>query len=199
MDRHLTQSDVREFLLKKYELLRDFPEGIEMEKLKALLVRMGWVGTEIAVEKDISYSKNEIGDAISWMEKLDGDHVITRGIMVAGAGVNLDILDAFDSEMDWVHIQAQRLLQHVESRRSKSLTSYTTEINDQQIFAEKSAVSVFFSRYARRHGDLRFINTAFKLNEWLMTDYRRIQGLDHQVRFLLALAEQENSAKELLA
>ena len=41
--------------------------------------------------------------------------------------MNLDILDAFDSDMEWVRVQAQRLLQHVESRRSKSLTNFKTE------------------------------------------------------------------------
>jgi len=199
VDRHLTPSDVREFLLKEYEVLRDSAAGGELAALTSFLARLGWVESESVTEEDLSYSESDINDAINWMERLESDNVIKGGVAVVGAGMNLDILDAFDLDMEWVGVQAQRLLQHVESRRSKSLTNFKTEINAQQIFAERTALSVFFSRYARRHGDLRFINTAFKLNEWLMVDYRRIQGQDLKIRFLLALAEQENSAKELLA
>jgi len=199
MDRHLTQTDVRELLLKEYELLRDSAAGGELAALTALLARLGWIASESVVEEEFGYTENEISDAIHWMERLGSDNVIKGGVAVVGVGMNLDILDAFDSEMEWVRVQAKRLLQHVESRRSKSLTNYSTEINAQQIFAERSAISFFFSRFAKRHGDLRFINSAFKLNEWLLVDYRRIQGQDLKMRFLLALAEQEISAKELLA
>lgn len=199
IDRHLTPSDVRDFLLKEFEVFRDFTAGGELAALTALLARLGWVKSESVTEEDLSNSENDINDAINWMERLGTDNVTKGGVAVIGAGMNLDILDAFDSDMEWVGVQAQRLLQHVESRRSKSLTKFTTEINAQQIFAERTAVSVFFSLYARRHCDLRFINTAFKLNEWLMADYRRNQAQDLKMRFLLALAEQENSARELLA
>lgn len=197
-DRHLTQSDVREFLLKEYELLRDSSADRELTKLTALLARLGWMESESVAEEEFGYSDNEINDAINWMERFGSNDFIKSGVAVVSAGMNLDILDAFDSQMEWVRVQAQRLLQHVESRRSKSLTNFTTEINVQQIFTERTTVSVFFSRYARRHSDLRFINTAFKLNEWLIMDYRQIKEQDLKLRFLMALAEQENSAKELL-
>jgi len=199
VDRHLTPSGVREFLLKEFELIRDSAADRELTSLTTLLARLGWIEAESVVEEEFGYSENQISGAISWMERLGSDYVITRGVAVTGTGVNLDILDAFDAQMEWVRVQAQRLLQHAENRRSKSLINYTTEINTQQIFAERAAVSTFFSRFARRHSDLRFINTAFKFNEWLMADYRRIQGFDQKARFLLALAEQEYGAKELLA
>jgi hypothetical protein len=198
LDRHLTALGVREFLLKEYELLRGFSSYGEFSKLSALLVQLGWITLEKVVENDNEYAEDEISDAINWMKRLRNENVIAKGVAATGIGRNLEILDTFDSKMDWIQIQAQRLLQHVESRRSKSLAKFTEEINASRIFIEKTDVSVFFSRYARRHLDLRFINTAFKLNEWLKADYRRTKGQDQKICFLIALAEQENSAKELL-
>jgi len=63
---------------------------------------------------------------------------------------------------------------------------------------EKIAMAIFFSCYARRHEDLRFLNAAFKLNEWLASDYKKMKGTALRLYFLKALAEQEISAKELL-
>jgi len=60
------------------------------------------------------------------------------------------------------------------------------------------SVAVLFARAARRRGDLRFLNAAFKLNDWAYPVHRRIRPGPRLARYLLSLAEQETAVSEEL-
>jgi hypothetical protein len=202
-DKHLTQDDVRRFLVSEYQTFiesQSAPEELytNLERVGALLAKLGWIemGNQQILDEIKLFS--HIDAAERWMEKLYGSHVISQGVVMVGAGENLDILDSQGTQEEFVRSEADRLLRHVENRRRKSLGQFTESLDQQKNFKEKTEIAIFFSRYAQRHNDLRFLNAAFKLNEWLMVEYRKVQDTQLRIAFLLALAEQEISAQELL-
>jgi hypothetical protein len=203
-DRHLTQDGVRRFLVSEYQTFiegHSAPEDLysNLERVGALLAKLGWI--EMGNQKildEIKLISSHIDAAERWLEKLYGSHVVSQGVVMVGAGENLDILDSHNTREDFVRSEADRLLRHVENRRRKSLGQFSESLDQQENFKEKTEIAVFFNRYAQRHNDLRFLNAAFKLNEWLMIDYRKVQDSQLRTAFLLALAEQEISAQELL-
>jgi hypothetical protein len=202
-DKHLTQNDVRRFLVSEYQTFiegQSAPEElyINMERVGALLAKLGWIemGNQQILDEIKSISHIDIAER--WMEKLYGSHVISQGVVMIGAGENLDILDSYGTREDFVRSEADRLLRHMENRRRNSLGDFNENLDEQGIFKEKTDHAIFFSRYALNHNDLRFLNAALKLNEWLMVAYRKVQDNQLRIAFLLALAEQEISAQELL-
>jgi hypothetical protein len=202
-DRHLTQEDVRSFLVSEFQAILEVgPASMDghpgLGRIGVLLANLGWV------EKDAHHVPDEINTIIDldaafrWMEKLYGVPVISRNVVMTGVGENLEILDSQRTQESFVGSEAERLLRHVEYRRRRSLSEFSEDLDSQQIIKEKANLSIFFSRRAMRHNDLRYLNAAFKLNEWLMGAYRKMQGTELRTRFLLALAEQENTAQEML-
>jgi hypothetical protein len=87
----------------------------------------------------------------------------------------------------------------VEVKRQNALRKFSPILPTEAQWLERCDVSILFSRIARRRGDLRFLNAAFKMNEWYLKELRSLNMDTVQVRLLLALAEQELSAGELLA
>ena len=202
-DRHLTQEDIRRFLVSEYQAITGEEPSHEifdsnLDRIGALLTKLGWIDAE----KDHSVGEidsiSHIDAAELWMERLYGGHVISQNVVVVDTGKNLDVLDSHSSQEDFVRSEAERLLRHVENRRKKSLSQFSDNLDEQDAFKEKAELAFFFSRYAKRHSDLRFLNAAFKLNEWLMGSYRKVHDKQLREKFLLALAEQENSVVELL-
>jgi hypothetical protein len=86
----------------------------------------------------------------------------------------------------------------VEVKREKALRKFARETSTEQQWMERCNISILFSRSARRRKDLRFLNTALKMNEWYLREARKMRTDHCAVRFLTALAEQEISARELL-
>lgn len=203
LDRHLTQDDVRKFLVTEYQAILDRQVGADishddLDRLGALLAKLGWIDADSPQYTEEMDSLSHIDGAELWMEKLYSGHVISRGVVMPGTGENLDILDFHGSREEFVQIEAERLLRHVENRRAKSLNQFSEDMDSRQVFKEKVDILFFFSRYALRHHDPRFLNSAFKLTEWLMDSYRKIKDDQLCALFLLALAQQEQSAGELL-
>jgi hypothetical protein len=85
---------------------------------------------------------------------------------------------------------AELLLRHVEIRRRGGLPVAGLAWSAGEAWIERHAVAVFFSRQARRSGDLRLLNAALKLNDWAFRRRRAACGED-AAWFLWALAEQE--------
>jgi hypothetical protein len=202
-DKHLNRENVRRFLVSEYqailqeELLAENGDA-NLDRIGALLVNLGWIDTGKNQSMGEMESISDVNDAELWMGRLFDGHAISRNVVMVGAGENLDTLDSHRSQEDFIRSEAERLLRHVENRRKKSLSQFSENLDKQQIFNEKAELAIFFSRYAKRHSDLRFLNAAFKLNEWLMGSYRKFHDKRSHAMFLLALAEQENSAGELL-
>lgn len=202
-DRHLTQEDVRRFLVSEYQTIVGGKAAVgnlhsDLDVVGALLAKLGWINAENQQFMEEMVSISHVDAAELWMERLYGSHVISQGMVIVGAGKNLDILDSQSSREKFVRSEADLLLSHVENRRRKSLSQFSESLDEQQIFEERSDLTIFFSHYALRHNDLRFLNAVFKLNEWLMSAYRKVKDTQMRAVFLLSLAEQENSARGLL-
>ena len=140
-------------------------------------------------------------EARAWARRCPEGRVIRKGTLVAGSGRSLSRLDELDADdtRDFVDRNAERLLLHVESRRRQSLRDFEPAAAHSSAWIERHDVVVFFSRRARRRGDLRFLNAAFKLNDWAYPAHRRSPPAAQLARYLLALAEQERAAREVLA
>jgi len=70
-------------------------------------------------------------------------------------------------------------------------------LSPEDMIQEGLRISILFSRVSRRHHDLRFLNTAFKMNDW---NYPIIKSAHTQkllIIYLLALTEQEISSVEM--
>jgi hypothetical protein len=199
----MTKADTRKFLLAEYssQISREGNVSMdpELTRVGVLLGKLGWMKTGKIEGAIPAYLTADIENAVKWMEDLPYGIVISKGIIVPGAGRNLDILDFQSNREEFVRMESEKLLRHVESRRKRSLDQFTVDLDAWQILGEKIGISVFFSRHALRCGDLRFINAAFKLNEWLMDSHRRFRKNILRALFLVALAEQETCAAELLA
>jgi len=200
---HLSQQKIKKFILEQYQFMAEKVEKENKDKdifhqLTWLLAQLGWVSSISQPAETQQYSSEDYKLAETWFEGLYGAPVINKGVLVAGAGKHLDILDEKEAQIKFVRQQAEYLLRHIESRRRKSMQRFAEPLNGQAMLEEKIAMAIFFSCYARRHEDLRFLNAAFKLNEWLASDYKKMKGTALRLYFLKALAEQEISAKELL-
>lgn len=201
---HLSAREVKAFLLANFTRLSEKANstgGSEFEicRLRHLLGALGWIKADEALHPDHLYTALDLTEAQDWVARLPDGHCLRGGVLVPGIGKFLDRLDEQGLAAERVDEEAERLLKHIETRRQKSITRFTEEMSARENLKERIDVSIFLSRYARRHSDLRFINTAFKLNEWLVREYRAIKKAGLEAAFLLALAEQESSAQEWMA
>jgi hypothetical protein len=89
----------------------------------------------------------------------------------------------------------EKLLKHVEVKREHALQKFTQKIPAEQQWLERCDISILFSHTARRWHDLRFLNTALKMNEWYINELGRTSSDLCAARLLIALAEQELSAR----
>ncbi len=131
----------------------------------------------------------------SGFKDMSTENCFVRGALRLGCGRYLDALSSTGEEAD---ASVESLLRHVEVKRQRALRKFTRELADEAQWLERCDVSILFSRFARRRHDLRFLNAAFKMNEWYLKEIRGASGVV-QARQLVALAEQELSAQELLA
>jgi hypothetical protein len=92
----------------------------------------------------------------------------------------------------------EHLLRHVEVKRKKCFITGVEYRTTDHIWQQRHDVSILFCRYAIRHHDLRFLNAAFKLNDWAFRHYQHAKPSAAKSSYLAALQEQELAAKELL-
>lgn len=156
------------------------------------------MGGESGIEDEEPVSRQEIEKSRGWVQALGETHAIKRGVIIPGVGKHLDILDEEQEGTDFVHKELESFLRHVETKRRRSITEFSEVLSEQQKLYERICISVLFSRHARRNNDPRFLNAAFKLNEWLISSYQKMKDDYLRSFLLLALAEQEFSAKELI-
>ena len=135
-----------------------------------------------------------------WRSHLAGDKIISRAVVAVGAGIFLDWLaDSKKQTSQRFYLDnLELLLRHVEVKRKHALKQFDKEISPDQIWMERHSVAILFCRHARRTKDLRFLNAALKLNDWALQHYKHGISLSLKARYLLAVAEQEYSAQELL-
>jgi hypothetical protein len=133
-----------------------------------------------------------------WHQSLNDGRVIDRSGMAPGTGrMLLSILDDPGQHMAFLHTELERLLRHVEIKRQAAL-ELAGEYDTETQWLERHAVAILFSRTARHQDDLRYLNTALKLNDWAFPSHRRLRSGAQLERYLWSLVEQELSWKALL-
>jgi hypothetical protein len=128
-------------------------------------------------------------------EEMSVESCFAHGVLQPGCGRYLDALSSSGTQADAL---IEGLLRHVEVKRQNALRKFSPILSTQAGWLERCDISILFSRFARRRGDLRFLNAALKMNEWYLKESHGASETV-QARLLLALAEQELSAQELLA
>jgi hypothetical protein len=202
----IREEEIKNYCLKELDQINaahDKPQSVirDMELAVTLLHNLEWF--EVEKKGDTGgFSKDNpsAAEIREWKELLKTRHVLQKGMMMPGGSYYLDLLDGEnDKEIKLiVRSNLERILKHVEVMRRKSLSSYSTGLSHNQLWLERYDTGILFSRYARRHNDLRFLNTALKLNDWFLTKKPGGLPLECRSRLLLSLCEQEFSAKEML-
>lgn len=202
-DESVNANEVREYVMEHYaRLTRSGMAGEaldqELTRLEQLLLQLGWIKS--GARREISEEIREKGDwqGYNWLAE---DACFSKDGLEPGCGQFLDWMEASTEQENGqlVSDNLENLLRHVEVKREKSLRKFTREITDGQKILERCDISILFSRTARRRHDLRFLNAALKMNEWFMRELKHASNDVCMSRLLIALAEGEISARELLA
>ena len=202
-DRRPSASEIDDFVLKKYHSLKHKPyvaEDIlsELVELKNNLVYLGWIEQDDAVRADTN-RRNIRSTVYQWVENLSNGKIIDHGIIATSAGANLDWLDDNGEDLNgFTSTSIEALLKFVEVKRKKALKAFSRELTSDERIQEGLRISMLLSRASRRRGDLRFINTAFKMNDWYYPILKSSRTEKYLIDYLLALTEQEKSAAEML-
>lgn len=204
-DGYLTSAEIKTFVLKKYYSIRQKEPKAELmlsdlERVKDNLITLGWIeGKKVIPNQKQGTNKKISPEAVEWVNCLEDGKVINQGIVANGTGVNLDLLDECSEDLKGFTAEVlESLLKHVEVKRKKALKTFSQDFSDGNMLLEGAAISILFSRAARRHMDLRFLNAALKINDWYYPKVRIAVDGKTLIYYLLALTEQEISAVELL-
>jgi hypothetical protein len=97
---------------------------------------------------------------------------------------------------DLLHV-AEQLLLHVEVKRKASLRA-AYSATAMEAWGEKLSIAIFFCHVAQKQNDLRFLNTALKINDWAYRFFRERMIPPQASIFIASLQEQESSMEGLL-
>ena len=131
-----------------------------------------------------------------WLDSLSGGKIITRNRIISRSGKYLLFWINQSTNEKRLEENMEDLLRHVEVKRKDSLL-INPHAKSSEAWLEKHTVSIAFSVYARKTHDFRFLNAAFKLNDWAYPNHKRQPVGRQLIRYLWALAEAETSAREL--
>lgn len=201
MESHLDPETIRSFLLKSLDMLNQVNERVKLEQdlhhLVSILCDLGWID-QIGHEHDVFASNTAADhDIIEWRKNLESDLVIHKNFIVVKSGFFLEIFDSSDQN-DFVEKNMEALLRHVEIFRRDCFPEFFPSLQEEQAWLERLDILILFSRYARRHRDLRFLNAALKIHDFWFKTFAKRSSCQCLARFAVSLAEQELSAKELL-
>lgn len=103
---------------------------------------------------------------------------------------------------EWLSRELERLLRHIEVKKKHCLSPIIPAAGPSEEWIEKHRMAILLAKQARRSHDLRFLNTALKLNEWAYQSNtgKKVQRTGpNLVVFVRALLEQEAACKDLLS
>jgi hypothetical protein len=203
MEGFMSPEEIKAMILKGVSELR-IPDNAdaklqkEMNDLKTLLRQLDWLKED---QIDLAEAGTLPKPNESWRALLVQGRIFDKqGWQAGSADKLLCLLEESDPSIQQAfHQTMEALLRHVEVKRQKSLRKFQLPLTRPQQRLERHAISILFSRYARQKSDLRFLNAALKMNEWFAQHDRKFAYALERVRRLRALAEQELSARELLA
>ena len=205
LDKSLTSEEIQKFVLKKYTKIccdqKQPKETIKvLSEIQDNLNFLKW--TEVCEKFQVlnpDQKMESMKEALNWVNELVNGRVINRGIVAKGSGYYLDYLDVNVPQKNKFVIDSMEiLLKHVEVKRKKTLNSLPSETPYSQTLIEVAALSLLFSRFAKRHTDLRFLNASFKINDWCFSKFQKLECGKPIIYYLYALTEQERCAVEML-
>ena len=138
--------------------------------------------------------QNRLHSARTWLADCTHKGVVSKSVVKRDAGKMLDTIRSHANEPTELKPHLEKLLRHVEVRRERCLTDFdppTATLSDR--WRQLLDVAILFSRYARQHRDIRFLNAALKLGDWALDGGAERLGPEIDARLLLSLAEQEAS------
>lgn len=203
LDRSVNEDEIHAYVMERYARLNrpgtvDASLDREITELENRLMQLNWIGQTTG--RTISEQPQDRRDWQGYNWLAEGNCFGKNGLE-PGCGQFLDWMDenADASSRRETNELLERLMRQVEVKREKALRKFARETSAEQQWMERCDISILFSRTARRRKDLRFLNTALKMNEWYLREAGKLRTDHCAVRFLTALAEQEISARELLA
>jgi len=196
--------EIKDFVLKKYFGLNLKAIEIknlqrELQELNDNLINLGWIERKKVVQNDTySHKKNLTLNAVLWSKNLENGRVINQGIITKDTGESLDFLDESRKDLKGFTSKAiETLLKLMEVKRKKALKAFSQDLSPEDMIQEGLRISILFSRVSRRHHDLRFLNAAFKMNDWYYPIIKSAHTQKLLIIYLLALTEQEISSVEM--
>ncbi|NPV39795.1 MAG: hypothetical protein HPY72_00420 [Anaerolineae bacterium] len=202
LDRSVKEDEIRAYVMERYARLNrpgavDASLDREITELENRLMQLNWIGQ--TANRTISEQPQNRHDWQGYNWLAEGNCFGKNGLE-PGCGQFLDWMDenADTGSRRETDELLEKLMRQVEVKREKALRKFAREISAEQQWMERCDISILFSRTARRRKDLRFLNTALKMNEWYLREAGKLRTDHCTVRFLTALAEQEISARELL-
>ncbi|MBT3670856.1 MAG: hypothetical protein HN547_11550 [Chloroflexi bacterium] len=144
---------------------------------------------------DLEYE--EVGD---WIEVLPKKRVIGfKGFFPRTGEMMLWLIENKPNEyIRFFDSQIETLLRIIEIKKQKALVHNQTGYK-QYLEPDRQLLSILLSRISRETKDIRFLNTALKMNDWSYPFYRRENTSPDLINYLLAVAEAEYSVKVLLS
>lgn len=137
-------------------------------------------------------------EVAAWLKSLPEGKAFDKGVVRAGMARCMDALEAAgDTREPLVDETLERVLRHIEIKRRKSLSQFDPQLSSSNTWIERCYTQVWFSRAARRRRDLRLLNAALKLQDWLIQAYRPTWPETLRVHTLYAVAETEEAFAEI--
>lgn len=156
---------------------------------------------------EISYVESasaKLAQSIKWAEGLCSAELVSKGGLQQGAGYWMERLLSDETAVykEWLSRELERLLRHIEVKKKHCLSPIIPAAGPSEEWIEKHRIAILLAKQARRSHDLRFLNTALKLNEWAYQSNtgKKVQRTGpNLVVFVRALLEQEAACKDLLS
>ena len=205
-DFYLDSEEIRFFLISQ---ISNFGKlQIEDEEMRQVILKIhenlsafAWVEADQIMEKSLAANQGEVKRVQHFQSWNPNDeNIVSHGVVKAGCCSVIEqmIFHGTKKEQQIADDQMERLLKHVEVRRKNALKLFDPELSKEEIWLERHAVSALFSIYARKVGDLRFLNASMKMNDWYFRRYENKPLDQEKAQYLLSLTEQERSATELI-
>jgi hypothetical protein len=202
--------EIKNFVLRRYasavKVLATLDENDKTEisqdlwQVYEIMLVLGWVKLQKNLFNAYSSKKQvSLSELTAWKNDLCEGKVIHSGKVKSGAGFYLDQADLNEAVFhdSFISENLASILKHIETRRDESLQDFDPFVDGECLWFERLDIVILLARAARRKKDPRFLNAVLKLNDWYFSKLRRKSTQPEMIRFLLALAEQELTFKEL--
>jgi len=204
----ITAEAIKSFVILNFNRLNDQYLGFnglfdrnglnEFLQIRKILITLCWVSASEGEYPEIVPQKKSVDEITRWRISFPDNVVINSNVIQSGSGQYLDEIDEIKPPgMDnFLKENLERLLRHVEVKRKDCLREFAPLLLIEQRWLERQDITILFARHARRTGDLRFLNSACKLNDWDFPHFQKKRSIILLLHYMLSLAEQERTVME---